>query len=711
MSRYAIDIYDRVDELVEEMKGDWKKLFESDAMGTYLRSYAQNLFAGVYESLRSHGAQIPQNLVDTEMNRLRIERIFDPNNECDTAECVSTDKQFVICINGCGAFQNAVDSVTEKFELTIGLLIHEIGHRLFTDFRTLHSQQIQMTNYGSWVPNTPRNIGINEGIILSDNLAKNENYRKTFAKLLGELTNYTEDGYEENEMREHYKGRPTDYIDAKNSIMFEVSASLTDVANGPEPSHLRMVLGQWLMYAVFHTLKIGEKDESEFEPEVIDMIYAGLDTIDEIVETRDPILRASLNNQLAVLISPFVNEEIKKNEQQQQGGNDQGGGNNGGSCSSNNAAQNAIQSAANDANGGFSTENVNDSGNTTNSITNTNNASNSGLDPRIPKPNSQNRGATADPCSNSNHEAAEHDLNEILTNNAISQAHAEAEAERTKAMQKEANEFDYDEYSCQRPEITRAAEVSDSNKANYDKAQGKASQIARRLSKILLNQLKCEETESLMGWQYSGSKFNAKQYCRDNLKGFMQRRLPVNKLRCRVYVLADESGSVSGELNNAEIATSVVLEEFCRTLDVPLTIQGYTTGEEGTLILSYVEEEKIDNQDKYRITGMDSRVGTPTVAAMVYAVGRLKKNPDNERKLLFVITDGGAGDDDSDGTKTRRIIEMAAKSNIQVIACGIGPDKSAVMSEFGEENYLGIDNLEEMPAKLVDIIRRRIMRR
>ena len=214
-----------------------------------------------------------------------------------------------------------------------------------------------------------------------------------------------------------------------------------------------------------------------------------------------------------------------------------------------------------------------------------------------------------------------------------------------------------------------------------------------------------------MPWQYSGRKFVAKQYCRDELKGFAQKRLPSDRLRCRVYVLVDESGSVAGKLSDAEVATSIVLEQFCSDMEVPLTIQGYTSGgRNGLTIFSYVEEKKIDGQDKYRLTGMSARGGTPTVSAMAYALARIRKSADTKNTLLFVITDGEAGDDDHKGTRTRPLVKKAEKDGIRVIACGIGSDQDAVKSQFGEENFLGIDDLEKMPDKLVEIIRRKIMR-
>ena len=115
------DIYSRVDEIIEEMRGDWKEFFMSPALDEFARHYIANLIAGVYDSLRVEGAQIAPSLVETEMARFVFEREYDPNSENQTAFCASTDKVFKICVNGAGALVNKAATIEEKFETVIGL--------------------------------------------------------------------------------------------------------------------------------------------------------------------------------------------------------------------------------------------------------------------------------------------------------------------------------------------------------------------------------------------------------------------------------------------------------------------------------------------------------------------------------------------------------------------------------------------------------------
>ena len=133
-------------------------------------------------------------------------------------------------------------------------------------------------------------------------------------------------------------------------------------------------------------------------------------------------------------------------------------------------------------------------------------------------------------------------------------------------------------------------------------------------------------------------------------------------------------------------------------------------------IISYAEPGTVDGNDKYRITGMKARGGTPTKAALLYMLQRLRKMPVDVR-LLIVISDGQSGDNrdpkigDSvalENKPIRRIIRDANKEDTIIVAAGIGQDKNEVGREFGEENFMDISNLDDMPEQLIALIKENI---
>lgn len=712
-----MDIYSRIEDLVDEMRGDWRKFFESNAFEEFVRHYIQNLISGVYDSLRLQGAQIAPGLLEAEMNRFKFERIFDPNSKIRTAQCTSNADSFIICVNGAGSFVNECESIDEKFEIVIGLIVHEIGHRLFTDFPTDGAHIYQMKQFGRFYPHDPENYLSVEGIALQQKLKDNEDFRKTFANVLDMIAGRLEDGYIEQEMTSFYPGLASSYLGFVNSVMWQRSPSLNDMDNLRCPK-LKIVLTQWLMYAVFAKLKVGEKPLEEYDSSLTDYIWNGMDLIDECRVERDPRKRADIENQLAVLISPLIDKAIddeeEKNGKGQSSKNNNQNNQQGGSSSANQAVQQMLQQMANQL--GMASDAPDMSGsngqvgsNTSKSITDPSRPQNSGLKQTKAGGSSMQGGDKQGGAGDSplDHSAAVRDLQNTLENAASQSVKADMESEHKRDLQSEARQL------CQGsgftiPRIHRAEEVADTNKQVYNELAHRSVAIARRIAALLKKHLQEEENDEYMPWQYSGRKFVAKQYCRNELKGFAQKRLPTPHMNCRVYVLVDESGSVTQELSDAEMKTCIVLEQFCRDMNVPLTVQGYTSSFQSMLdVFSYVEEKVVDGNDKYRLTGMKSRGGTPTDSAMNYAIRRLSKNDRKEPKLLFVITDGYA-EDDQDGALTESLIEDAEKQNIRVIGCGIGTDKERVAEEFGSDHYLGIDDLEKMPERLVEIVRRRL---
>lgn len=694
---YDEHIFDRIDDMVEDMKSDWKTLFLSDDYGVFLSEYAKNLIAGVYDSLRAQGAKISEGLLESEMKKFKLSRIYDPNAELKTADIKSAFDKFEISVNGAGSLIQAVGTVEEKHEIVTGLLVHEVSHRLFTDFRVSTARYNQMAMSGQFFPIAPENIRSADGMQLQMALMQNKDTCVTVAKMINHVWNATEDGYIENEITSHYPGLAASYLGAKDEARWKIAPSLVQEVAGDKPSPFNMVWGQWLDYAVFGKLKLGA-DASTFDPDIMERIYDGMDVIDEIVKTRDPNRREYLNNQLGVMIYPLLRDEMDKDDKENNRKPQPGG-----SPQANQKMQQKMQSLAKQTNGNQSQSGNGGSGNqnSSQSIANPKRSMNSNLSQQVNAPGGLGTDSSVD------HGPAKQDLEDMLTQAAMNRLSEEAEKERKKDMQKEADDMQMIE-SGAKPHIIRAEKVSLSNKQGYDKVQGKIMQTSKRLAQILLKKFKQYENDDVLTWQYSGSKFSFKQYCRDSMKGFQKSTLPHEVPNMYVYMLCDESGSVSGDLLAAEIQTTAIFEDFCRTLNIPLCVQGYTTGQTNLDIYSYVEEKKIDKNDKYRITGMQARGGTPTVGAMEYALNRIHKRGGPEHKLLFVITDGGAGDDDSFGAHTKNLLERAKKEKVTVIACGIGNDKASVENEFGSVHYLGIDDAETMPMRLLDVIRRNL---
>ena len=150
----------------------------------------------------------------------------------------------------------------------------------------------------------------------------------------------------------------------------------------------------------------------------------------------------------------------------------------------------------------------------------------------------------------------------------------------------------------------------------------------------------------------------------------------------------------------------IIIQDLCERMELPCYICGYTTASNygGTQILEYVDQD-IDGKDKYRITGMASRGGTPTMPAMRYMGEKLRREQ-AEKRLLIVSTDGCS---DGGRESIQQVIkDLRKKYNIIVIGAGIGSSRGSVEHEFGD-NFIDISNLETMPRVLCNIVKKNLL--
>ena len=266
-------------------------------------------------------------------------------------------------------------------------------------------------------------------------------------------------------------------------------------------------------------------------------------------------------------------------------------------------------------------------------------------------------------------------------------------------------------------QIDRAVDVGAENVAAYDEAMKELGPISRDLQRGIARVLKERREEGKRKNLPFGRRLEVSSIVHNDGKYFSRNKLPTESPKLGVALLVDESGSTGGDLIKAATRASLVVEDFCRELDIPHIISGYTSSYNSMAqIISYAEPGTVDGNDKYRITGMKARGGTPTKAALLYMLQRLRKMPVDVR-LLIVISDGQSGDNrdpkigDSvalENKPIRRIIRDANKEDTIIVAAGIGQDKNEVGREFGEENFMDISNLDDMPEQLIALIKENI---
>lgn len=732
------NIYSRVTELVEakKQKMTMAELFQSPTYASFIKRKAANIISGTFYMLRKEGFVASRQMEDRLLASLTIQLIHEPpqkGKEEITAYAADSGQfgQHLICINTACSFVSEQESREEQHMAVLGLLYHEIGHLLFTDYPTTRAWSYQLQR-GRWFPKEPQGMNTVAGINLTQNMTDPE-FLQVFSHCADSVDNCLEDGYVEREISLMCPGTGKDALAVMNMVLYETSEYLeNDDPNNPKKNvpgrDFLDVLHQVLLYCEFGEIKIAD----DYNGPLSDFIYDCIEVVDDYKLERDPVKRREGVNELLCIMAPLIDKAIQEQKQQnqnqqgqQQGQQGQAGGagssggasgNRSGDSSGNGAGQpsaadqicqaiSALERAvgASSKNEGCSSEAVNNPGK----------AQNQGANGR--QENGQGESGSKGPggTGEGSLEAATREVNSLAETLASALANRQAEEERTKDLNKDGQDMDCSEFGMPRDvsvSVTRASEVSESNVAAYDKIAGDIQNISRGLQRDIKRVLKDRREGGKRKNLPFGRRLEVSSIVHGDGKYFSRNKLPTETPRLGVGLLVDESGSTSGALIQAATIASLVVEDFCRELDIPHLIYGYTSGCKDAAIVSYAEPREIDGSNRYRITGMRASGGTPTASAMAFMTKQMLKLPADVR-LLIVITDGGSADNYIINDKERcidRMIRVLRKDNVIVVAAGIGSDRAQVEAEFGD-NFLDITDINMMPEQLVELIKHNLV--
>ena len=188
-------------------------------------------------------------------------------------------------------------------------------------------------------------------------------------------------------------------------------------------------------------------------------------------------------------------------------------------------------------------------------------------------------------------------------------------------------------------------------------------------------------------------------------------------LDAAVTVLVDMSGSMGGTKVQYALASTLLVNEVCSTLNIPVEILGFTDGYNASMEIAPVmfvyknfSDLRIDNE---RIKGCFSMsslfmYGNPDGENILWAHDRLVKRKE-KKKLMIVMSDGSpAATKSSIGLENftlKAIREIEVSKNVDIY--GLGLCSNAV--EYFYKSRSVVNNPEDIPSKLLELIERKIV--
>jgi nitric oxide reductase activation protein len=235
-------------------------------------------------------------------------------------------------------------------------------------------------------------------------------------------------------------------------------------------------------------------------------------------------------------------------------------------------------------------------------------------------------------------------------------------------------------------------------------------EIARKTKPLLEHEISSEFARN----HFYGSKFQSDSVAYKDFRYFSKKRPPNESPSLVVGLRVDESASMTafGRLDAAKRAV-VAVYEFCKMCDIPVLVYGDTADVsklEQMSLFAYSDFQKNDYNNRYRIMKIRGRSNNRDGMALRIIAERLISTS-QQTKLLISISDGQPkAMDDYTGSKAigdmKYTISEFERKGITFLAAAIGQDKEVIGDIYGKDRFLDITNLNEFPAKLVNIIAR-----
>lgn len=659
-------------------------------------------------------ASVLSDLAETATHRFR--------RKCKVQVFWNESSDFVAATNSRIIRINSANPLTSSFptrklkDLSLrGLLGHEIGHIIYTDFEMDSIYRAKLTA-GEFYPKAPDDLDDTEsGYLeeLQDLLsAKDPSTLRTVMEASSAIDNILEDVYIEERMCDKFPG--TFAIGIRlNDVRF--AEKMPSVEQQIKDNHygFSVIVNLMIQYCKTGDINNLTKTRSEF----LDALYDCLPIIDAAIYDSDGKVRFDATNRLVIRLWPYlkeIREEVKKhmdngesdNLQEKlsqqisgMGGTPVGNGRPVRGTESFSPDKDAEDAQRNIAQTVLETEAGRISLEETDSIS----AGSGGVLEHD------------DDYAGSGYENSAADIERVLSKLAESRVCAEQETELCSELQAFADGINYGDAHKDVPvTIHRINQVPDELVSRYESVCKPLLKLSRRLQQQVLPVLK----EQRRGGRETGLRMGHRMLVRslyhDDGRIFYKNRLPRDEAALAVALLIDESGSMCAcdRITKAR-AAAIVLYDFCKSLGIPVLVQGHDSWGVDAQIYSYAEFEAKDAGDCYRMMDMSARCGNRDGAALRYVAERLVRRPE-EVKLLIIISDGQPASSGYGGTEAeadlRGIKREFSNRGITIYAAAIGEDKQNIERIYGD-GFLDISNLDDLPTNLTRLVSMRMKRK
>lgn len=319
--------------------------------------------------------------------------------------------------------------------------------------------------------------------------------------------------------------------------------------------------------------------------------------------------------------------------------------------------------------------------------------------------------SSAGTVTSEDYTAEDVDFNSIL--NGL--AHNKAVDISENAIEKELNDDIRGDYgiadSSSGATINRFRSIPSNSKKSYERIVKGIKPIANAMVKELERVIKDENLSESRKNRIIGKKLTTSKLYKPDYKFWEDRKNPKKVIDMAISVRVDESGSMYGDRIDTARVSCVLLKTVADELGIPIEIIG-DTEDERVELYPYCTYESTDGNDKYRLVSMTDRWGNRDGYAIRYCYKRLKRRKE-KHKLLVIISDGMPAADNYVGEAAnndlRVLTRQIKRDGTAVIAFGFGSDAQSLSSIYGK-SFVCYEDLSKVPKAFAKVLKEQILR-
>lgn len=260
-------------------------------------------------------------------------------------------------------------------------------------------------------------------------------------------------------------------------------------------------------------------------------------------------------------------------------------------------------------------------------------------------------------------------------------------------------------------------------KEEYEVYHQELDRIARRVKKNLDKVIKQRRRGDVKKGLYVGKQFDAPHAYRKDKRIFSQKILPENIPDMEVCVLVDCSGSMSSNDRMEQARNCAYITwQFCSEMQIPCSVYGHTTNwhpETHVKINCVAHPMNIDSDDGKRIFMLRADADNRDGWAVNFCGEALTKSTATN-KLLLIISDGLPAADGYYGPAAKRDIQDVVKKykqkGIKIVTAGIddcAPDIKRVYQDGAQSKYaakfLDYSDMSKLPQAFATLIKKELL--